>query len=56
MHQLGIAKRCIESFEYFVKSQQPGRAGCRQFAYKRLSFLAQEYGGLLNQQSDKDFP
>ena len=56
MHQLGIAKRCLESFKYFVTSQQIGRKGSRKKAYKTVSSIAQEYGGLLHRQSDRDFP
>ena len=54
MHQLGIAKRVIESFKHFVFSQV-GTCN-RQVAFDSISRIAQQYGGLLNRQSDRDLP
>ena len=56
MHQLGIAKQTIESFELFVKGQETDRRGNRKHALQTIANIAQNYGALLSRQSDRNFP
>ena len=56
MHQLGVAKRSIESFDYFVRNQQKHLKGNREVASNEVSQLATAYGGYLSRQSDRNFP
>ena len=56
MHQLGVAKRSIESFDFFVRNQQKERKGNRDMASIELGLLAKTYGGYLSRQSDRSFP
>ena len=56
MHQLGIAKRSIESFDFFIRNQNTDQKANRQVAFSELALLAKTYGGYLSRQSDREFP
>ena len=58
MHQLGVAKRSIESFQLMVtkKPNKHSKSGRRQFAFSVISTIAQAYGHSLSRQSDRYFP
>ena len=56
MHQLGAARRSVESFKIFVQSQQKDKRGKREEARIELALLAKSYGGYLTRQSDRNFP
>ena len=56
MHQLGSAKRAVESFSDFVKSLPPNPTINRTKLLRSIGKLAQQLGGLLSRQSDRDFP
>lgn len=56
MHQLGSAKRAVESFEYFVKSLPANPTINRAKLHRLMGKLAQQHGGVLSRQSDRDFP
>ena len=58
MHQLGVAKRSIESFKDIVsrKPHKDAKSGHRKLAFSVISSLAQGYGHSLSRQSDRCFP
>jgi hypothetical protein len=59
MHQLGVTKRALESFEDFVMGRimaSTNRFGHRQQALDSIAELGKNYGALLSRQSDRDFP
>jgi len=55
MHQLGCAKRAVESFDYFVMKSNDIK-GHKAMAKKEMETIAQSYGAMLSRQSDRDFP
>ena len=70
MHQLGVAKRAVESIEYWVFSRAERKAiqekkhkrkkglpaGKRGKTFLNFQYLAQQYGAQISRQSDRDFP
>ena len=60
MHQLGIAKRAVESFNDFVMGRlidpESKIRGPRAAAFNTIGNLSQKYGAMLSRQSDRDFP
>ena len=58
MHQLGVSKRCIESFEFFLRKfkQIEGRKHHPNIIHNKISQLARDYGGLLSRQSERNLP
>jgi len=64
MHQLGVAKRAIQAFNYLVQGNvddvdgpvsEKKKKGSKD-ALEDISLLAKAYGGHLSRQSDRDFP
>ena len=61
MHQLGVAKRAVESFKDQVSGKIPEIHYAADFKgnpemCRLMGLLGQEYGALLCRQSDRDFP
>eukprot|EP00536_Pseudo-nitzschia_multiseries_P019141 jgi/Psemu1/59196/gm1.59196_g len=60
MHQLGTAKRAIESIELLLRGSVPcvyaPNLNHGVAVANSIGHLAQRYGGLLSRQSDRDFP
>ena len=61
MHQLGVAKRAVESFKEQISGRithipyAPEFKGSAERCHS-IGILGQEYGALLSRQSDRDFP
>ena len=61
MHQLGAAKRAVESFNQLIQGKVPWdpdncRGGGGVAAYEKMGYMAQRYGAFLSRQSDRNFP
>jgi hypothetical protein len=56
MHQLGAARRCLESFTTLLSMSHDQRRGNRKQAKDDIRFIAKSMGGLLSRQSERDFP
>ena len=57
MHSLGIAKRAVESFSFFVRRfREEGKAIQPKYALRTMNLLCFRYGSYLQRQSDRDFP
>ena len=57
MHQLGVAKRAVESYKAHVNHDFNSTGQSKEnLSYLELSKLAQTYGAYLSRQSDRNFP
>ena len=59
MHQLGLTKRAVKSFKYFVMgsvSNSSLRKGKRIEALVSLGTIVQSYGAAIIRNLDRDFP